>query len=170
MLGLIIVVLLGKRMVVFSVSLSLINETLLTFIGKTPPCPLVWNDFLMCPCRLWKRKVSRLSFGGEIIVFWESLSVYLFLSFKTWLCKNIPSLPSSYVSTSSVLVWIPALRIPSVRALFRGPNDWPHWQSRVLGLSPSPVTRGSFFYSHISWVAAEPGTVVGTVLGIWWEK
>ena len=53
----------------------LINETLLTFIGKTRPYPLVWNDFLMCPCHLWKSNIFKLSFGHEIIVFWKHLNV-----------------------------------------------------------------------------------------------
>ena len=57
----------------------LINETLLTFIGKTRAYPLVWNDFLMCPCHLWKRNISKLSFGHESIVFWKRLNVHVFL-------------------------------------------------------------------------------------------
>ena len=60
----------------------LINETLLTFIGKTQPYPLVWNDFLMCPCHLWKKNIFKLSFGHEIIVFWKHLNV-----FSSWVSR-----------------------------------------------------------------------------------
>ena len=60
----------------------LINETLLTFIGKTQPYPLVWHDFLMCPCHLWKKNIFKLSFGHEIIVFWKHLNV-----FSSWVSR-----------------------------------------------------------------------------------